>query len=91
MSVISLSKWTGYRTRAQASVVLRRQVPIRFGEPDDGENYAEPDDDDLLFQIGSDYAMGWMWGDLGALFVYLNPLYMKVRWFKRAHAKIDGH
>ena len=22
---------------------------------------------------------------------YLNPLYLKVRWFKRAHAWIDGH
>jgi hypothetical protein len=38
-----------------------------------------------------DDAMGWMWGDLGALFVYLSPLYLKVRWFQRADARIDGH
>jgi hypothetical protein len=72
--------------------IYRATTPHRMGGPRELlQNYAEPDDDDLLFQIGSDYAMGWMWGDLGALFVYLNPLYMKMRWFKRAHAKIDGH
>src|SRR5882762_3377809 len=33
MSVIFLGKWLGHRTGAQPSVVLRRQVPIRFDEP----------------------------------------------------------
>src|SRR5262245_18335687 len=33
MSVVSLSKWIGHRSKAQASVILRRQVPIRFDEP----------------------------------------------------------
>jgi len=33
MSVIFLGKWFGHRTGAQPSVVLRRQVPIRFDEP----------------------------------------------------------
>ena len=72
--------------------IYRATTPHRMGGPRDLlQNWADPDDDDLLFQIGSDYAMGWMWGDLGALFVYLSPLYLKVRWFKRAHAWIDGH
>jgi uncharacterized protein YwqG len=72
--------------------VGRSTTPHRMGGPRDLIQYREdPDDDVLVFQISSDYAMGWMWGDLGALFVYLNPLYLKVRWFKRAHAWIDGH
>ena len=72
--------------------IYRATTPHRMGGPRDLlQNWADPDDDDLLFQIGSDYAMGWMWGDLGALFVYLSPSYLKVRWFKRAHAWIDGH
>jgi hypothetical protein len=72
--------------------IYRATTPHRMGGPRDLlQNSADPDDDDLLFQIGSDSAMGWMWGDLGALFVYLNPLYLKVRWFKRADAYIDGH
>jgi uncharacterized protein YwqG len=72
--------------------IYRATTPHRMGGPRDLlQNWADPDDDDLLFQIGSDYAMGWMWGDLGALFVYVSPSYLKVRWFKRAHAWIDGH
>jgi hypothetical protein len=42
-----------------------------------------------VFQIGSDDAMGWMWGD--AVFVYLKPLYLKARWFRRGYAWVDGH
>src|SRR5215470_2088144 len=72
--------------------IYRATTPHRMGGPRDVlQSWAAPDDDDLLFQIGSDHAMGWMWGDLGALFVYLNPVCLKVRWFKRAHAWIDGH
>ena len=72
--------------------VSRSSTPHRMGGPRDVmQGWADPDDDDLLFQIGSDDAMGWMWGDLGALTVYLSPLYLKVRWFKRADARIDGH
>ena len=44
-----------------------------------------------LFQIFSDDAMGWTWGDLGALFVYLRPFDLKVRRFRRAYAWLDGH
>jgi uncharacterized protein YwqG len=72
--------------------IYRATTPHRMGGPRELlQNCADPDDDDLLFQIGSDYAMGWMWGDLGALFVYLSPVYLKMRWFKRADARIDGH
>ena len=70
----------------------RSVTPHRMGGPRDVlQGWADPDDDDLVFQIGSDDAMGWMWGDLGALFVYLSPVYLKMRWFKRADARIDGH
>lgn len=72
--------------------IYRGTTPHRMGGPRDLlQNMADPDDDDLLLQIGSDSAMGWMWGDVGALFVYLNPLYLKARWFKRTEAYIDGH
>jgi hypothetical protein len=68
------------------------RAPHRMGGPADVvQSYAEPTDDDLLFQIFSDNAMGWMWGDLGALFVYLKPFHLKRRWFGRAYAWIDGH
>jgi hypothetical protein len=68
------------------------RAPHRIGGPCDVvQDYASRADDDLLFQIFSDDAMGWMWGDLGALFVYLKPLNLKARWFKRAYAWIDGH
>jgi len=72
--------------------IIRATTPHRMGGPRDVlQSRADPDDDDLLFQIGSDDAMGWMWGDLGALFVYLNPSNLKARRFKRVDAWIDGH
>jgi Domain of unknown function (DUF1963) len=68
------------------------RAPHRMGGPRDVvQGYASRTDDDLLFQIFSDDAMGWMWGDLGALFVYLKPFNLKVRRFKRVYAWIDGH
>jgi len=68
------------------------RAPHRMGGPRDVvQSYASRADDDLLFQIFSDDAMGWMWRDLGALFVYLRPFNLKVRRFKRVYAWIDGH
>jgi hypothetical protein len=72
--------------------ICRSTAPHRMGGPRDVlQGRAMAGDDDLLFQMGSDYAMGWMWGDLGALFVYLKPFYLKTRWFKPVEAYIDGH
>jgi hypothetical protein len=68
------------------------RAPHRMGGPRDVlQGYASRADDDLLFQIFSDDAMGWMWGDLGALFIYLKPSDLKARRFKRIYAWIDGH
>jgi hypothetical protein len=67
-------------------------APHRMGGPRDVvQSYAEQGDDDLLFQIFSDDAMGWMWGDVGALFVYVKPHSLKMRWFKCMYAWLDGH
>jgi len=67
-------------------------APHRMGGPRDVlQGYADPADDDLLFQIFSDDAMRWMWGDVGALFVYLKPRDLRLRWFRRIYAWIDGH
>lgn len=64
----------------------------RMGGPRDAlQGYASPTDDELLFQISSDEALGWMWGDVGALFVYLSPAGLKARRFKKVDAWIDGH
>ncbi len=72
--------------------ISRSSTPHRMGGPRDVmQGWADPDDDDLLFQIGSDGAMGWMWGDLGALFVYLRPSDLRARRFKRVEASIGGH
>ena len=60
------------------------------GPRDVVQGWADPDDDDLLFQIGSDKAMGYKWGDLGALFVYMNPFLLKMRWFQQASSNRYG-
>ena len=75
---------------------LRRLEPMfsphRMGGPRDVlQGYASPADDDLLFQIYSDDTMGWQWGDVGALCVYLRPINLKLRWFRNVHARLDGH
>ncbi|MCW2272709.1 DUF1963 domain-containing protein [Rhodoblastus acidophilus] len=67
------------------------ETPHRMGGPRDAlQGYAEPDDGDLLFQIASDDAMGWMWADLGALFVFINPADLTVRRFARITAYLLG-
>ncbi|NPU14122.1 hypothetical protein HL667_23245 [Bradyrhizobium sp. 83012] len=35
--------------------------------------------------------MGWMWGDVGALLIYLHPSSLKMGRLKRAYAEIDSH
>ncbi len=48
-------------------------------------------DDQLLFQIGTDMPMGWMWGDVGALYVTIPSKNLKRCRFSRLDAWIDGH
>lgn len=69
----------------------RSVTPHRMGGPRDVlQGWADPDDDDLVFQIGSDTRWDGC-GGVGAVFVYLKPLYLKARWFRRGYAWVDGH
>jgi hypothetical protein len=45
----------------------------------------------LVFQIASDEAMGWMWGDLRALNVAVSSTALRLNRFKPVHAWIDGY
>ncbi len=45
----------------------------------------------LVFQIASDDAMGWMWGDLRALNVAVSSTALRLNRFKRVHAWIEGY
>jgi uncharacterized protein YwqG len=45
----------------------------------------------LLFQIASDRPMGWMWGDVGALYVTVSPDDLRRNRFNRLEAWIEGH
>jgi uncharacterized protein YwqG len=45
----------------------------------------------LLFQIATDRSMGWMWGDVGALYVTIYPHDLRRNRFDRLHAWIEGH
>ncbi len=66
-------------------------APHRMGGPCDPiQGYATPEQGDLLFQIASDEAMGWMWADLGALFVYIDPADLKARRFGHLNAELQG-
>jgi hypothetical protein len=64
----------------------------RMGGPRDPvQSLAEPGDGELLFQFGSDLAFGWMWGDVGALYVYLSAADLKAGRFARATGSLEGH
>jgi hypothetical protein len=64
----------------------------RMGGPRDPvQSIAEPGDGELLFQFGSDYAFGWMWGDVGALYIYLSAADLKAGRFARAAGSLEGH
>jgi Domain of unknown function (DUF1963) len=45
----------------------------------------------LLLQIASDRPMGWMWGDVGALYVTVSPDDLRRHRFGRIEAWIEGH
>jgi hypothetical protein len=67
------------------------QAPHRMGGPHDVVQ--EPDtqgDVTLLFQIYSDYPMGWMWADVGALFVQIKTSDLRAGRFDRIEARLEG-
>lgn len=67
-------------------------APHRMGGPPDAVQ--EPDtreDRVLLFQLFSDYPLGWMWGDVGALYVTIPKSDLKALRFDRIEAELQGH
>lgn len=68
------------------------QAPHRMGGPHDVvQGPDSPGEMKLLFQIYSDYPMGWMWGDVGALFVQIRARDLKAGLFDAIEARLDGH
>jgi hypothetical protein len=53
-------------------------------EPEDG-----PQSEVLLFQIASDEAMHWMWGDAGAYFVFISPRNLAAGRFDQAEIRLE--
>lgn len=81
---------------AQLERKLRHSEPRdalhRMGGPRDPvQSLAEPEDGELLFQFASDLALGWMWGDVGAFYVYLSAADLKAGRFARATGSLEGH
>lgn len=67
-------------------------APHRMGGPCDAVQWEDaPSDSVLLFQIFSDYPMGWMWGDVGALYVTLPKRHLKTGVFETLKAELVGH
>ena len=67
-------------------------APHRMGGPPDAVQ--EPDtreDRTMLFQMFSDYPIGWMWGDVGALYVTIPKSDLKALRFDRIEADLQGH
>lgn len=64
----------------------------RMGGPRDPvQTYAQTEEGDLMFQFGSDACLGWMWGDVGALYIYMSSADLQARRFARAEAGLEGH
>jgi uncharacterized protein YwqG len=68
--------------------------PHRMGGYHDGvqsEAQAGPARELLLFQIATDDAMHWCWGDTGAYYVFLDPDALKKLDFSRAQMTLECH
>ena len=66
-------------------------LPHRIGghpNPVQGEG---PRGYELMLQLGSDAPMGWVWGDLGAVYVMTSPSDVKKGRFKKIFATLEGH
>lgn len=57
--------------------------PVQDGSLDKGDH--------LLLQLGTDGAIGWMWGDVGALYVTISESNLRKDKFARVEAWIEGH
>ncbi|MEP0471122.1 MAG: DUF1963 domain-containing protein [Roseobacter sp.] len=45
----------------------------------------------LVIQLATDKPMGWMWGDVGAIYVMMKPKDLKSMRFKNLYATLEGH
>jgi hypothetical protein len=67
------------------------KAPHRMGGPHDAAQEPDsPNDWMLLFQIYSDGPMGWMWGDVGALFVSVAKSDLAAGRFDQIEARMEG-
>ncbi|MGB3313635.1 MAG: DUF1963 domain-containing protein [Albidovulum sp.] len=57
--------------------------PVQDGSLDQGYQ--------LLFQVATDGAIGWMWGDVGALYVTISETNLRKCRFSNLEAWIEGH
>ena len=74
--------------------VLYSNRPHRIGGYHDGlqsDAVIGPAKDLLLFQIASDDAMQWMWGDGGAYYFWIRPKHLKSRDFSGVEMWLECH
>ncbi len=45
----------------------------------------------LLFQVGTDPSMGWVWGDAGGLYICIRPWNLLLRRFHTVYGRLEGH
>jgi len=73
---------------------LAENRPHRMGGYHDGvqsETTMGPTEHVLLFQIASDAAMQWCWGDVGAYYIYISPADLRRGDFDRASIVLECH
>lgn len=79
-------------TIAASARYIEPGLPHRMGGlPDLVQSDAIDQNDQLLFQLASDRAMGWMWGDVGALYVTISEGDLRKSRFEHVEAWIEGH
>jgi len=67
-------------------------LPHRMGGvPNPVQDGALNPRDQLLFQVASDVPIGWMWGDVGALYVTISDKDLRRGRFGSVEAWIEGH
>ncbi len=76
----------GVEALIQGDVDLRQ---IKYDEREiSNPEYATPK---LLFQIATDYPMGWLWGDYGALYVNISSTDLRTHRFNKLDARMESN
>lgn len=71
---------------------IEQGLPHRMGgQPNPVQGDGLDPGEALLFQLSSDKPMGWMWGDVGALYVTMPDTNLRKHRFKSLMASIEGH